>query len=170
MLLAKADKLLGAVVLLCFINLMLITWIGINMYETEKTDEETLTLQQANQTTLDKLNTEQKSHQLLEKTIKNKLAKREDLNGLILSLESTAPAHSVTLSDANQTYIESSRTSLAHSLIQYNVQGSYANVLQFVAESLNKHDALVLKNLSFRRTDPLVSNLQINLEWAYYYQ
>jgi Tfp pilus assembly protein PilO len=168
-LLAHPDKRRFAIAQLCFISLMPVMWIGINVHQTKKTDQATLALQQANQATLDKLTTEQKKQQAIEGTIKKRLANREDLNGLILSLESTAPAHSVILSDANQTYVQTSRTTLPHSLIQYNVQGSYANVLQFVAESLNKHDALVLKNLSFRRADPLVTNLQINLEWAFYY-
>lgn len=167
--LAQANKRLAAIVTIACFNVIAVIWMGINIHQANETKKEYFSLQQANQTTLEQLAIQENKQQELEKEIKKRLANRENLNGLILSLESTAPALGVTLSDANQTYVEASRDKLPHSIIEYNVQGSYANVLQFVAESLNKHDALVLKNLSFRRADPLVSNLQINLEWAFYY-
>lgn len=169
-LLAQPEKRLAAIVVLLALNVILAIWIGINVHQTGKTNRDILVLIQTNQSALDALDTEQHKQRDLEDRINNRLASRDDLNGLILSLESTAPAHGVTLSDANQSFVETGRDKLSHSLIQYSVQGSYASVLQFVAESLNKHEALVLNSLTFRRSDPLVSNLQINLEWALYYR
>lgn len=167
--LEQARQRLTIIGILVCINLVLVCWITINMRQTTETRMETIALQETNQIVLEQFSMQQSNLRGSEEQIKKRLASREDLNGLILSLESTAPAHSVTLSDGSQNYIEASKDKLPHSLIQYNVQGSYANVLQFVAESLNKHEALVLKSLSFRRADPMVSNLQINLEWAFYY-
>jgi hypothetical protein len=168
-LLQHPNKRATAIITLAAINGLLSIWMGMNFQRANETQRETLGLIQANQVTLDTLDAEQSSQRAFEEKIKKKLANRDDLNGFILSLESSAPAHGVTLSDANQSYMEASRDKLPHSLIQYNVQGSYAGVLQFVAESLNKHEALVLKSLTFRRSDPLVGNLQISLEWALYY-
>ncbi|MAZ10518.1 MAG: hypothetical protein CMN90_12690 [Sutterellaceae bacterium] len=169
-LLAQPDKRRAAIVVLLALNVTFAIWLGMNVHRSAKTHQDTLGLMQANQSTLDALDVEQDEQRNLEETIKKRLANRDDLNSMILALESTAPAHGVTLSDANQTFVEASRDKLPHSLIQYSVQGSYSGVLQFVAESLNKHEALVLKSLTFRRSDPLVSNMQINLEWALYYR
>lgn len=157
-------------VVLIALNVILAIWVGINIHQSTETHQDTLGLMLTNQSALEAIDVKQAEQRDLEDKIKKRLANREDLNGLILALESTAPAHGVTLSDANQTFVEASREKLSHSLIQYSVQGSYSGVLQFVAESLNKHEALVLKSLTFRRSDPLVSNLQINLEWALYYR
>jgi hypothetical protein len=169
-LLEKRDTRIAAIAVLLAVNVILAIWIGTNIHQTAKTQRDTLVLIQTNQSVLDAVDAEQHGQRELEARINNRLASRDDLNGLILSLESTAPAHGVTLSDANQSFVEASRDKLSHSLIQYSVQGSYAGVLQFVAESQNKHEALVLNSLTFRRSDPLVSNLQINLEWALYYR
>lgn len=150
------------------INLVLIAWVLLNCYKLAEFKNKTLELQESNLETREAIQTRHANTLALEATIKKQLANRNDLNGLILSLESTAPAHNVTLSNGGQTYVEATREKLSHSLIQYSVQGSYADVLQFVAESLNKHDALVLCNLTFQRQDPLTSHLTIQLEWAFY--
>lgn len=169
-LLAQPDKRRAAIVVLLALNIIFAIWLGVNVHQSAKTHQDTLGLMLTNQSALEAIDVKQAEQRNLEEKIKKRLANREDLNGLILALESTAPAHGVTLSNANQTFVEAGRDKLPHSLIQYSVQGSYSGVLQFVAESLNKHEALALKSLTFRRSDPLVSNLQINLEWALYYR
>lgn len=157
-------------IILVMVNLIFAGICLHTVYKTKAVEKEVIALTHENQNALESIKDQNLTQQTLSQTIISQLASRGDLNGLILSLESTAPAHNVTLADGKQTYVPQSKTKLSHSLIQYSVQGSYASVMQFIAESLNKHNALVLKKLSFRRMDPLVSNLQIHIELALYYQ
>lgn len=156
--------------MLATLNIILAISLTTTIKQQSAIKKQTHDLLNTSQSEIDASKRKEKDQLLLNKKIRDTLSNRDDLNGLILSLESTAPAHNITLTDVSQSYVEAGPDSLAHSIIQYNVQGNYSNVMGFVAESLNKHEALALHNLSFRRADPLVTTLQISLEWAYYYQ
>ncbi|MFN4329277.1 MAG: hypothetical protein ACK4FF_10410 [Limnobacter sp.] len=106
----------------------------------------------------------------LEQAIRSQLATRDRLNGLLLFLEKTAGLQGVTLNDGNQIYQPATKTKLAHSTIQYSVQGSYPQVLQFVAQALNENPALTVKSLTFRRQDPMISSPSVSLEMNFYYE
>ncbi|MCQ8895623.1 hypothetical protein NQT62_04095 [Limnobacter humi] len=168
--LVNSKRRMTAIALIILLDMILIAAIGLNIKQTRGLHHTNIRAQTNLQIEMDAQQSSEANQSAREENIRNRLANRSDLNGLILALESTARAHSVSLSDANQQFVGSNHDTLPHSVIEYTVQGSYPNVLQFVAEAMNRHDALVLSNLSFRRTDPLVNTLQTHLEWVYYYR
>lgn len=91
------------------------------------------------------------------------LPQKDSLPAVLAVLESQARHHTVQVKQGHFEPASQTEGGMNHAALSLEVLGNYASVLAFVAQALNEENGLALTDLAFKRTDPLVSELQIAL-------